>query len=253
MPEPKRILVLAATADETDQLRAAADKLALEMILGCADDAGTLRLNFSTRDSALHIVEYVQQNPVVAIIPVGDEPTPSAARAASMIGLPFHPPRAADACSNKAALRRKLSTPDLITIGASAASELRIQCIMTAGKLRVLAAIEGCPILGRAKGGDVDFPSPPVTFKSLPPEIQSITIEWLQKLIPTLGLKHGPVNVDFSTRSNSLSVTNVSLCYSPTDALHFRIPLVDSDISYAEVIIRNALDLDTSRIHLDIK
>jgi hypothetical protein len=253
MPERKRILVLAATAHDARPLRESADKLALETILGCSDDTGTLRLNFATRDSALHIVEYVQQNPIVAIIPVGVEPTPSAARAASIIGIPFHPPRAADVCADKALLRRKLCAPELITIGGSGDSDLTLHCIMTAGKLRVLAVIHKCPDLREAMVGGVDFPSPPVTFKSLPPEIQSKAVESLKKLISTLGLKHGPVSVDFSTRPGGVSVTNISLCYLHTDALHFRIPLVDAEISYAEVIIRNALDLDTNRIHLDTK
>jgi len=253
MPERKRILVLASTASETEQLRAAAEKLALEIILGCSDDSGALHLDFATRDSALHIVEFAQQTPVVAIIPIGDDPTPAAARACSMIGIPFHPPRAADTCANKALLRRKLSAPDLVTIGTSESPDLTLYCLMTASKLRVFAAIEGGPILREAKGGGVDLPSPPVTFKSLSAELQSSALESIKKVVQTLGLKHGPVNIDFSIGLNGLSVTNVSLCYSPSDALHFRIPLVDAEISYAEVVIRNALDLDTSRIHLDTK
>jgi hypothetical protein len=237
MQERKRILVLASTASETLPLRAAADKLALETIVGCSDSTGSLRLDFTTRDSALHIVEYVQQNPVVAIIPVGDSAVPSAARAASMIGLPFHSPRAADVCANKALLRTKLSAPDLVRIGISEAPGLTLDCIMTAGKLRVLAARQTS--------------SRPIGFNTLSPDIQSLAIESLEKLIPALGLKHGPVTVEFSMDSGRLLISDVSLCYLRNDALHFRIPLVDADISYAEVIIRNALDLDTSRIHLD--
>jgi hypothetical protein len=231
MPERKQILVLAVTALDTDLLHQAADKLALEMILGCSDDTGTLRLNFTTRDSALHIVEYVQQNPVVAIIPVGDLPTPSAARASSMIGLPFHPPKSADVCANKELLCRKLGAAG---ISFSNDVSTTFECVMTSGKLRVLAT---------------DHSAPPALLSDLQKNAPAL----LRNIISALGLKHGPVRVELSSE---LAVANVSLCYLPTvitGALRFRIPLVDDDISYGEVIIRNALDLDISRIHVDRK
>jgi hypothetical protein len=239
MAERKRILVLAATANETDRLREAADKLALEFVLGCSDDSGTLRLNFATRDSALHIVEFVRQNPVAAIIPAGDEMGPSAARAASMIGLPFHPPKAADACANKELLRRKFEATGILV---SDDATTTLECVMTNGKLRVLAAAQSF--------------SAPTTFKTLLPDVQTNAVELLKKLAAMLRLKHGPLGVEFSADSGRLSVAAVSLCYRQTaltDALHFRIPLVDENVPYAEVVIRNALDLDTSRIHLDAK
>ncbi len=251
MPERKRILVLAATASKTSRLREAADKLALELVLGCADETGALRLNFATRDSALHIVEFVQQNPVAAIIPVGDETAPSAARAASIVGLPFHPPKAADACANKELLRRKLEAAGVVApdsspagpaaVGTSSSADLTIECVMAGGKLRVLAV------------GDGDRPT---TFSALASDIQKNVPELLRKIIAALGLKHGPVRVTASAQAGLLAAVDIGLCYSQTaltDALRFRIPLVDQDISYEEVVIRNALDLDISRIHIEGK
>ncbi len=240
MSERKRILVLAATASQANRLRAAADKLALELVLGCADETGTLRLNFETRDSALHIVEFVQQNPVAAIIPAGDETAPSAARAASMIGLPFHPPKAADACAKKELLQRKLEAAS-IAVAMPSAAGLTIECVMTGGKMRVLAL------------GDENVPT---AFSALPSGIQKSLPELLRKLIAVLGLKHGPVRVNAATHDGALMVADVALSYSQTaltDALRFRIPLVDQDISYEEVVVRNALDLDISRIHFEGK
>lgn len=236
MPERKRILALAATARETDRLREAADKLALELVLGCSDDSGTLRLNFATRDSALHIVEFVQHNPVAAIIPAGDEMGPSAARAASMVGLPFHPPKAADACANKELLRRKFEAAG-IPMSDDAATAV-LECVMASGKLRVLAVGDG------NKSG---------ILSDMPLNAQGGVPDLLRKIIAILGLKHGPVRVELSSE---LAIASVSLCYSRTalnESLRFRIPLVDDDISYEEVIIRNALDLNISRIHLEIQ
>lgn len=236
MPAPKRILVLATTAREAERLRKAADKLALEVVLGCSDDTGALHLDFSTRDSALHIVEFVQQNPVAAIIPVGDATGPSAARASSMAGLPFHPPKAADSCENKDLLLKKLQAAG---IPVSMDTTTGIECMMATGKLRVLAT-------SNAAGK-------PGPFSSLPSDTQKKVPDLLRRIIAALRLKHGPVRVELSTEP---AVTKVSLCYERTaltESLRFRIPLVDDDISYEEVLIRNALDLDITRIHLDTK
>ncbi len=235
MPEAKRILVLAPHASVTTRLREAADKLALETVLGCSDDSGALKIDFSVRDSALQIVDFVHQNPVAAIIPVGDETAPAAARGASMIGIPFHTPRAADACLDKKSLHPRLQAAGIATADLSATT---LECIVSNGKLRVLASVLGSDV------------KPP---EALPREDQKKIVEILKQMGATFGLKHGPVRVELS---NDIAVVDVSLsCQAPpaTDGLRFKIPLVDQDLSYEEVIIRNALELDISRVHLDQK
>jgi hypothetical protein len=230
VPAPKRILVLAATASEAARLRAAADKLALELVLGCSDHTGTVSLNFHTRDSALHIVEYVHQNPIAAIIPVGDETAPSAARAASIVGLPFHSPKAADICAiPKPFAKRNVEDPGFT-----------LECLMTSGKLRVLAVQQG-------------LSTTPLVFTALPPGVQKSIVEAFKNVAAKLALRHGPVRVHLVNVGGEISILKVSLCYADTpftEALNFRIPLVDQQISYAELVIRNALDLDISRIVL---
>lgn len=237
MPDPKRILILAQTASDADRLRVAGDKLALELVLATADDTGALRLDFATRDAALQTVVYFNQHPVAAIIPSGDATAPTAARAASMIGIPFHAPKAADMCVNKAFLHRRLSAAGTPS-AREAAPETMLFCAMTVGKFRILAAARD---------------SGPMAFRELAQDAQEKISEILRRLIPTLLLKHGPVQVGIT---RDVAITDVSLCYRRsqlTDALRFRIPLVDDDISYEELIIRNALDLDISRVHLDLK
>ncbi len=57
--------------------------------------------------SSQTIGEYARLNPLLGIVALGDRPTPTAARACELLGLPFHPPAAADACRDKY-LSRKL-------------------------------------------------------------------------------------------------------------------------------------------------
>ncbi len=233
--EAKRILVLAPTAGDAERIRDAAEKFALEMILGCADDSGAFRLDFSTRDSALHTVEFIHGNPVAAMVPITDAIAPTVARAASMVGLPFHPPKAADACASKSLLHRKLKGAGLSTDDKAG---FTVECVMRDRKLRVLAVAE--------------VSDEPRLLSAYPAEFQQGVIGLLKKVVTIFGLKHGPVRLEVS---NSLAVVDLSLSYArtrPIDALHFRIPLVDLDISYEEVLVRNALDLDISRVQLGV-
>ncbi len=239
MAEAKQILVLSATADETKRLQEAADKLALEVVLGCADDSGNLHLDFSTRDSVLHIVEFIQQHPVAAIIPTDNLTAPFAARASSMVGLPFHPPKSVDACASKDSLRRLLAGSGIFVSEKLGGTNLEVECVMSAGKLRILAVAEEN--------------SNPALFTSLGPNLQQSVTSSLRQLVKTLMLKHGLVRVYFDQESDRPAITDVSLCYERipmTEAMSFRIPLVDQEISYEELIIRNALDLDITRAHL---
>ena len=243
MTERKRILILSETASQTDRLRESAEKLALDVVLGCRDSSGKLQLDFDTRDSALAIVSFVQQLPVVAIIPVEDSTGPVAARAASMLRFPFHSPKAADACKDRQRLVKTLNTAGIAVCSEvpphTANSTLTtVHCLMADGRLRVLAATAG--------------EKPPFAFESMPAETRQHVIAVLKRTIPALGLKHGPVRLSLLT-SPEPAVAAVSDTYMPdhyTRTLHFQIPLVDLDISFEELAIRNALGLDTSRTFL---
>ncbi len=70
---------------------------------------GALPLRFEDPEaSARQIVDYAQGKPVHAVVSLGDRPTPTAARAAQRLGLPFHPPQAADICRDKYLSRQRL-------------------------------------------------------------------------------------------------------------------------------------------------
>lgn len=250
--DAKRILVLAPTAGDADRFRDVTDKLALELLRGCADSTGTLRVNFETRDSALQIVDFVQQNPVAAIIPVGNAAAPLAARAATMMGLPSHAPKAADCCLNKEQLRIRLEAVGLAVLPGvsqsagiqpdlSFAQSITLTCLMTNARLRVLAVHE-------------DQHAAPRTLASFSSELQQHAANALKRLVGALSLKHGPVFVQLAYAGNDVKVADASVAYTPSTpmaTLSFRIPLVDEDISWEELIIRNALGLDTARVYLD--
>jgi hypothetical protein len=240
----KRILVLSEIAPGIEPFRKAAEKLSLELVLGCEDSFGSLQLDFKSRDSALAVVDFAQQTPFAAIIAVGDKTGSVAARAASMLGLPFHTPRAADLCRNKAALRTKLETLGLATADAhdSATSTellLTLHVLMNGGRARVIAAVCNTTLA----------PS------SLPSNLQEQISDGLRRVIPAVGLKHGPVRLDIIGSEDALTVLDLSMCVIPdrrNALLRFHIPLVDENVSFEELIIRNALDLDTTRAYLDL-
>jgi hypothetical protein len=246
MAEAKRVMVLTPSAATAQTFNAPAQKLALELVLGCGDATGTLQLNFNTRDAALAVVTYAQQVPFAAIVAVSDETAAVAARAASMLGLPFHTPKAGDACHDKQLLARKLQTsgvmPKLNDAERQITDAITLECLMTHGHLRALAAF------------DRRSPSPLLPASLLGAEIKSVS-EILGLIVTVLGLKHGPVQFTFLRISGRLEVTNVSCSYVPrshTSGMRFRIPLVDQEVSFEELILRNALDLDTSRIVLNV-
>ncbi len=58
--------------------------------------------------SARVIAAYARSNPLRGMVALGDRPAPTAARACRLLGLPFHPPAAADACRDKYASRERL-------------------------------------------------------------------------------------------------------------------------------------------------
>lgn len=76
------------------------------------DEALPLRFE-DPEDSARAIVEYARSNPLRGMVALGDRPTPVAARACAALGLPFHPPAAADACRDKYLSRERLRASGL--------------------------------------------------------------------------------------------------------------------------------------------
>jgi len=107
----KTVLLLCTTTGY--QARAfvlAAGELGVNLVFGTdrchvLDDPwrdGALALRYEEPDaSAAKLVEYAGRHRVHAVVAIGDQPTPTAARAAQALGLPGHPPSAADVCRDK--------------------------------------------------------------------------------------------------------------------------------------------------------
>lgn len=115
---PSRILLLTTKLGyQTRAFVAAAKKLGLEVGFGsdrCAqlDDPWqdqALPLHFEQPDEAARrVVEEARARGAEAIVAIGDRPTPTAARACAALGLPSHPPEAADLCRDKHRSRQRL-------------------------------------------------------------------------------------------------------------------------------------------------
>ncbi len=120
-----RLLLLATTTGyQTRAFVEAAGKLGLEVVFGSdrchvLDDPwqdGALPLRFENpEESSRQIVEFARSAPVAAIVSLGDRPTPTAAWACRALGLPHHPPDAADACRDKFQARARLRDAGLNT------------------------------------------------------------------------------------------------------------------------------------------
>ena len=114
----KRLLLLTTTTGyQTREFAQAAQKLGLEVVLG-SDRChklydpwrdGALPLKFEKPDRAARsIVEFARSKPLNAIVALGDATPPAAARACLELGLPGHPPEAADICRDKYRSRERL-------------------------------------------------------------------------------------------------------------------------------------------------
>ncbi len=231
MPEAKRVLLLATSAAGHEAFAAAAAKLGLELISGTEEGEGGLTLDFNTRDSALQIVQYAMDCPLAAIV-VGDErPLPVAARAASMLGLPFHPPKTGDVLRDRKRLEVRLNAAGL-ELADMGKRGIELAGVMTERKLRVLGLFDQRRVIA-----------------SLHAEARERVPDLLRSLIKSLSLTNGPVYV--AATSDLLAVTNVSpvVPQELASALRFRIPLVDDDISWQELLIRHALGMDISRAY----
>jgi len=231
MPEPKRVLLLATNAAGHDPFADAAVKLGLELIVGTEDGHGALRLDFNTRDSALRIVQFAMEHPVAAIVVADEKPLPVAARAASMLGLPFHPPKAGDAMRDRKRLDRRLHATGL-EIAEPSAAQLGFAGIMTDGKLRVL--------------GTFDHDAAPAHLSA---QGQQRLPDLLRAVIKALSLSNGPVYVSATADLHAIASVSAVIPEKIASALRFRIPLVDDDISWEELLIRHALGIDISRAY----
>ena len=235
MPNPQRILILSTRGTDAEPYVEAANKLGLTAVLGTEDGAEpALRLCFAQRESALEVLQYALEYPLSAVLAVDEAATPTCARAASMMGLRWHSPRAADTCTDKTALRQKLTVAGLFApaqVGVPDAREFGIAAILEAGKLRVLGAVA----LGSAA----------------PAEAPKKVFEAALLAVREIGLSQGPVSARIGVVHENISILDAAaiIWADYGQQLTFRIPLVDDNISLAEVVVRHALGMDISRIH----
>jgi hypothetical protein len=114
----RRVLLLAATTGyQTRAFEEAAERLGVALTYATdrcdklddpwADDAIPIRFH-DERRSVEAILERVRSTPVDGVLTVGDRPVVIAARVAKALGLPGHPPEAADATRHKLRMRERL-------------------------------------------------------------------------------------------------------------------------------------------------
>lgn len=111
------MIVCSTTGYQTRAYRDAAASMGLEIAFGSdrchvLDDPwrdGAVALRFEDpEESARRIVDYARSHPLNAIVPLGDRTVSTAARACQALGLPSHPPEAADICRDKFGSRQRL-------------------------------------------------------------------------------------------------------------------------------------------------
>jgi biotin carboxylase len=113
-----RLLLLTTTTGyQTREFVRAAEKLGWETVFASdrchrLDDPwrdGALPVKFEKPDeTAGAVVRYAHSKPLDALVALGDGAVPAAARACRALGLPGHPPEAADACADKFLSRQRL-------------------------------------------------------------------------------------------------------------------------------------------------
>lgn len=119
----QRLLILTTTTGyQTQSFVAAAEKLGLAVVFGSdrcrrledpwRDHALPLRFE-DPEDSAARIAAHARSSPVDGIVSLGDRPSPTAARACQALGLPGHPPEAAEICRDKYRSRERLAAAGL--------------------------------------------------------------------------------------------------------------------------------------------
>jgi len=233
-PSRAPVLILAGKAVDAQPYTAAANKLGIAAVLGTEDGSQPfLSLSFAQRESALDIVQYASEHPFSAVVAVDEAAAPACARAASMLGLRWHPPRAADACADKNSLHEKLGAAGILTSSLAPEADryaCGIAAIAQAGKLRVLGV---------------------VPVESEPMAERSLVFETVRRAVHAAGLSYGPVSAQLEVAGKNVSILDLAPVI-PTaykDQLRFRIPLVDDDVSLSEVVLRHALGMDISRVY----
>jgi hypothetical protein len=88
------------------------------------------------------------------------------------------------------------------------------------------------------------------TSKATASEVPRWHLETALRAARDAGLTHGPLWMQLRIAAEKLWITDLAPAIRASDmnALRFRIPLVDEEISVAEVILRHALGIDLSRI-----
>jgi len=237
-----RLLILSTAYAAARPYLEAARRLNVSTVLGLDEAAGAdplpapepisrlLRLQLATRDSALAIAQFALENPLVAVLAADEQSAPSAARAASIIGLAGHAPKACDACLDKFSLLQKLANAGLPVplLGGAAAPAADVIALLDEGKMRVLGV--------RSGPAATDLPRP--------------ALENVWRAARLLLLRHGLLyaRVSLAGESQLLDISP-SIPEPFLETLRFKIPLVEEDLSLAEVITRHALKLDIRRVH----
>ncbi len=127
-------------------------------------------------------------------------------------------------------------------------AEIAVEGIVDRGRLRILAIFDKPdPLVGPFFEETIY-----VTPSRLAAETQQDVIQTLGRAVHALGLYHGPLHAELRINREGVWVMEVAarpiggLC---SRALHFRIPLVDDNVSLEELLIRLALGQDVSRIY----
>jgi ATP-grasp domain-containing protein/L-aminoacid ligase-like protein len=148
----KRVLILATTTGyQTRMFGEAAERLGVELVFATdrcdrLDDPwrdGAVAVRFHDEDAAVRAIEDAARLlPIDGILPLGDRPTPIAARAAQALGLPGNPAAAAAISRNKALMRQTLRrhglpAPWFVTLASgqdvsTVASQIEFPCVVKA-------------------------------------------------------------------------------------------------------------------------
>ncbi len=120
--KPRLLLLCTKLGYQTRAFVDAAEGLGVEVVFGTdrchvLDDPWgdhALPLHFEDPEGATRMVtDFAATTPIHAVMGIGDRPTPTAARVAQKLGLPGHPPLAADLCRDKYRSRERLKTAGL--------------------------------------------------------------------------------------------------------------------------------------------
>jgi len=118
-----RILIVSTTTGyQTRSFGEAAERLGIQLVFATdrchhIDDPwrdAAVPIRFHDEDASVRaVIEASRSQPIHGVIAVGDRPTRIAALVAEALGLPGHPPRAAEICRNKLATRECLTSAGL--------------------------------------------------------------------------------------------------------------------------------------------